>query len=140
MSANPGPLANRLLSVLPDADYRRLLPFLERAAMPAGQPLFEQGAQVPEVWFPTTAVVSLMRDVQESRSSQVAMVGHEGLVGISVFMGGQPAADRAVVLCAGEGYRLAAPIMLREFNREGPLNRLALRYTQALLSQMSQTA
>jgi CRP-like cAMP-binding protein len=140
MSAIAAPPANHLLSALPAEELQRLRPFLKRVEMPAGKLLVEQGARVFDVYFPSTAVVALMCDVREGPSCQVAVVGNEGVVGVSAFLGGQLAANRAVVLRAGEGYRLSATALLREFNREGPLNALMLRHLQALLCQMSQTA
>jgi len=140
MSAIASPPANHLLSALPAEELQRLLPLMKRVEMPAGKLLVEQGARVFDVYFPTTAIVALMRDVQEGPSCQVAMVGREGVVGVSAFLGSPLAANRAVVLHSGEGYRLSAAALVREFDREGPLNRLMLRYLQALLSQMAQTA
>jgi CRP-like cAMP-binding protein len=140
MSAIAVPPANHLLSVLPAEELQRVLPFLKRVEMPARKLLVEQGARVFDVYFPATAIVALMRDIREGPSCQVAMVGNEGVVGVSAFLGGQLAANRAVVLRAGEGYRLSASALVREFNREGPLNGLLLRYLQALLCQMAQTA
>jgi CRP-like cAMP-binding protein len=140
MSAIAAPPANHLLSALPAEEFQRLLPLLKRVEMPAGKLLVEQRGRVFDVYFPATAIVALMRDVQEGPSCQVAMVGNEGVVGVSAFLGGQLAANRAVVVQAGEGYRVSAAALVREFNRGGPLNGLMLRYLQALLCQMSQTA
>ena len=134
------PDQNHLLAVLPLADFERLAPALERVAMPLGQVLYEPGTLLTHVYFPTTAVVSLQYVLDTGASSESAGVGNEGVVGIAVFMGGDSTPSSAVVQTAGHGYRLPARLLKLEFARGGFLRMLLLRYTQALLTQMSQTA
>lgn len=108
--------------------------------MPLGQVLCESGRTLAHVFFPTTAIVSLLYVMEDGASAEIAVVGREGIVGISLFMGGQSTPGRAVVQSAGTGFRLKADLMMEEFNRAGPVMRLLLRYTQALITQMAQTA
>jgi CRP-like cAMP-binding protein len=108
--------------------------------MPLGQVLYESGTMLSHVYFPTTAIVSLLYVLQNGSSAEIAVVGNEGIVGVSLFMGAESTPSRAVVQSAGEGYRLKAPVMKAEFDRSGPVLHLLLRYTQALITQMSQTA
>ena len=108
--------------------------------MPLETVLYESGAKLRHVYFPTTSIVSLLYVMENGASTEIAVVGYEGIVGISLFMGGDSTPNRAVVQSAGEGYRLPAPVMMQEFNRAGPAMHLLLRYTQALITQMSQTA
>jgi CRP-like cAMP-binding protein len=108
--------------------------------MPLGRAIYESGDQLAHVYFPTTAIVSLLYVMEDGSSAEIAVVGYEGIVGISLFMGGQSTPSRAVVQSAGHGFRLEADLMMREFNRGGPVMHLLLRYTQALITQMSQTA
>jgi len=131
---------NRLLAVLPSAEWERWLPELEAVEMPLGQVLHESGSTLRHVYFPTTAIVSLLYVMENGASAQIAMVGNEGLVGISLFMGGESTPSRAVVQRAGQGLRLRAQLLKDEFNRAGPVLHLLLRYTQALITQMAQTA
>jgi CRP-like cAMP-binding protein len=135
-----GPLENHLLAALPDAEAQRWLPQLERVDMPLGQVLYESGGTLSHVYFPTTAIVSLLYVMENGASAEIAVVGNEGIVGISLFMGGDSTSSRAVVQSAGLGYRLKAQIMKDDFNRAGPVLHLLLRYTQALITQMAQTA
>lgn len=123
-----------------EADYERLLPDLELVVMPLGWTLCESGGQLNYLYFPTTSIVSLLYVMEDGSSGEIAVTGNEGVVGISVFMGGESATSRAVVQSEGHGYRLKARILKREFALGGQLQRLALRFTQALISQMSQTA
>jgi CRP-like cAMP-binding protein len=129
-----------LLATLPDAEAQRWLPQLERVEMPLGQVLYESGGTLSHVYFPTTAIVSLLYVMENGASAEIAVVGNEGIVGISLFMGGDSTSSRAVVQSAGLGYRLKAQIMKDDFNRAGPVLHLLLRYTQALITQMAQTA
>jgi len=129
-----------LLASLPDAELRRWLPQLERVEMPLGQVLYESGGTLSHVYFPTTAIVSLLYVMENGASAEIAVVGNEGIVGISLFMGGDSTSSRAVVQSAGLGLRLKAQTMKDDFNRAGPVLRLLLRYTQALITQMAQTA
>ena len=130
---------NQLLAALPAAEWRRWLPKLEPVDMPLGQVLCESGATMSHVYFPTTAIVSLLYVMENGASAEIAMIGHEGLVGISLFMGGESTPGRAVVQSAGKGYRLTAETIKNEFRRPAVLH-LLLRYTQALITQMAQTA
>ena len=131
---------NKLLAALPDAEWQRWAPQLERVEMPLGQVLYEAGATLSYMYFPITAIVSLLYVMQNGASAEIAVVGNEGLVGVSLFMGGESTSSRAVVQSAGTGCRLKSKIMKAEFDRAGPVLHLLLRYTQALLTQMAQTA
>jgi CRP-like cAMP-binding protein len=134
------PHQNNLLAALPDEEFERLAPHLELVAMPLGEVLYESGGQLHHVYFPTTSIVSLLYVMQDGASAEIAVVGNEGLLGVSLFMGGETTPSRAVVQSDGHGYRLEGQLLKDEFNRAGPLLRLLLRYTQALITQMSQTA
>src|SRR5580765_199090 len=130
---------NRLLAALPDDAWRRWSPLLEAVEMPLGLVLYESGQRLSHVYFPTTAIVSLLYVMENGASAEIAVVGCEGLVGISIFMGGETTPSRAVVQSAGTGFRLDALALKREFDR-APVMHLPLRYTQALITQMAQTA
>ncbi len=134
------PNLNDLLAALPPTELERWLPQLEAVEMPLGKALYESGSKMTHVYFPTTSIVSLLYVMEDGASAEIAVVGHEGIVGISLFMGGSSTPSRAVVQSAGMGYRLQASLMMQEFNRAGPVLHLLLRYTQALITQMSQTA
>lgn len=134
------PLANRLMAALPQAEAERWLPQLEWVRLGLGDVLYESGRTLSHVYFPTTAIVSLLYVLEDGASAEIAVVGNEGLVGIALFMGGGSTPSRAVVQSAGEGYRLRASAMQTEFERGGPVMHLLLRYTQALITQMAQTA
>ena len=140
MTIGDDPLQNHLLAALPPAERARWLPELEPVDMPLGKVLYESGMRLSHVYFPTTAIASLLYVLEDGASAEIAVVGFEGVVGISLFMGGDSTTSRAVVQSAGRGYRLRASVMMLEFNRAGPVLHLLLRYTQALLTQMSQTA
>src|SRR5437868_5559808 len=131
---------NHILAAFPAAEYERLAPDLELIPMPLGQVLCESGAQLHHVYFPTTAIISMLYVLEDGASAEIAVVGNEGILGISIFMGGETTPSRAVVRSAGFGYRLKAELLRDEFNRAGPVLRLLLRYTQALITQMTQTA
>ena len=131
---------NRLLSSLPEAELARWLVELEAVDMPLGYVIYESGSTLTHVYFPTTAIVSLLYVMENGASAEIAVVGNEGLVGVSLFMGGGSTPSRAVVQSAGKGFRLAASVMNEEFQRAGPVLHLLLRYTQALITQMAQTA
>ena len=131
---------NRLLAALPEAEWQRWQPQLELVEMPLGEVLYESGGTLSHVYFPTTAIVSLLYVMENGASAEIAVVGNEGLVGVSLFMGGESTPSRAVVQSAGQGIRLEARSMKNEFNRAGPALHLLLRYTQALITQMAQTA
>jgi CRP-like cAMP-binding protein len=140
MVSSDQPSENRLLSVLPKAELGRLLPHLVPVKMPLGEVVYESGDQLDQVYLPTTSIVSLLYVLEDGASAEIAIVGNEGLVGISLFMGGETTPSRAVVQSAGEAYRLGAQVLKEEFRRTGPVLRLLLRYTQALITQMAQTA
>jgi CRP-like cAMP-binding protein len=131
---------NGLLAALPDEALERWRPHLEYVAMPLGQVLYESGTTLTHVYFPTSAIVSLLYVMENGASAEIAVVGKEGIVGISLFMGGGSTSSRAVVQSAGSGLRLAAQLMKDEFERGGSALHLLLRYTQALITQMAQTA
>ena len=131
---------NRLLAALSEDARQRLLPYLEAVDMPLGQTLYEPGRTLAQVYFPITSIISLIYEMENGASAEIAVVGHEGMVGISLFMGGGSTPSRAVVLCAGRGFVLPAAVIQAEFARSGALMRLLLRYTQALITQMAQTA
>ncbi len=134
------PLQNHLLASLPEAEFKRLAAHLELVQMRLGDVLYESGCQLHHVYFPTTSIVSLLYVLEDGASAEIAVVGFEGILGISLFMGGDTTPSRAVVQCAGWGYRLKAHVFKAEFKRAGPLLYLLLRYTQALITQMTQTA
>ena len=128
------------MAALPDTEWQRWQPQLEAVEMPLGHVLYESGVTLGHVYFPTTAIVSLLYVMESGASAEIAVVGHEGVVGISLFMGGESTPSRAVVQSAGGGFRLSARAIRDEFNRSGPVMHLLLRYTQALITQMAQTA
>ncbi len=131
---------NHLLAALPTYIQQSWLPQLEPVQMPLGEVLYESGVTLSHVYFPTTAIVSLLYVMEDGASAEIAVVGNEGIVGISLFMGGESTPSRAVVQSAGQGFRLKAQVLKEEFNRAGPVLHLLLRYTQALITQMAQTA
>ena len=131
---------NHLLAALPDAELQRWLPLLEPVDLPLGLVLYESGRTLGHVYFPTTAIVSLLFVLEDGDSAEIAVVGNEGVVGISLFMGGESTPSRAVVQSAGRGYRLSSRAIKEAFGRNGPVMHLMLRYTQALITQMAQTA
>ena len=131
---------NHLLEALPKSDFERLAPHLELIPMKLGDVLYEPGAKQRYVYFPVTSIVSLLYVMENGASAEIAIVGNEGILGISLFMGGDTTPSRAVVQSAGHGFRLKAQVLKKEFGRFGPMLRLLLRYTQALITQMAQTA
>ncbi len=140
MPAPHSPSQNHLLASLPAADFEPLAARLELVAMPLGQMLYEPGQKLQHAYFPTTSIVSLHYVMASGASAESAGVGNEGVVGISLFMGGDTVPSSAVVQTAGHAYRLERRLLKREFDRAGLLQHLLLRYTQALLTQVSQTA
>jgi CRP-like cAMP-binding protein len=134
------PKQNRLLAALPSADYERLLPQLEHVSLELGSSLYESGGEQRYVYFPAASIVSLLYVMEDGSSAEIALVGNDGLVGIALFMGGESTPSRAVVQSAGSAYRLPASNLKAEFERAGALHHLLLRYTQALITQMAQTA
>jgi CRP-like cAMP-binding protein len=135
-----GPRLNHLLGSLPEAEWGRLHSKMELRPMPLGHVLYESGTTLRHVYFPTTSIISLLYVMEDGSSAEIAIVGNEGIVGISLFMGGESTPSRAIVQSAGNAYRIPGRILKEEFIRAGPLQRLLLRYTQALITQMSQTA
>jgi CRP-like cAMP-binding protein len=131
---------NHLLAVLPDAEWARLVPHVVLVDMPLGHVVYESGDRLNHVYFPTTCIVSLLYVMEDGASAEISIVGNEGMIGIALFMGGETMPNRAVVQSAGKAYRLDALILKEEFHRAGPVQRLLLRYTQALITQMAQTA
>ena len=140
MSAPQDARQNHLLAALPADKYARLLPHLEPFPLPLGLVLHESGSEMHHVFFPTDAIVSLLYVMENGSSGEIAVVGNEGVVGVALFMGGETTPNRAVVQSAGHAYRLNGQMLKDEFYRAGPMLRLLLRYTQALLTQMAQTA
>jgi len=140
MNLTSKPTQNRLLAALPAAEFERLAAHLERVALPLGEMLYEPGAQLQHAYFPVSAIVSLHYVMESGASASVAAVGNEGVVGVSLYMGGDTTPSSAVVQTAGDAYRLERRLLKQEFERSGPTQRLLLRYTQALMTQMSQTA
>jgi CRP-like cAMP-binding protein len=133
-------MQNHLLAALPASEIERIAPHLELVPLKLGQVLYESGGRLKHVYFPTNSIVSLLYVMQDGASAEIAVVGNEGILGISLFMGGESTPSRAVVQSEGFGYRLPAALLKKEFNRGGPMMHLLLRYTQALITQMSQTA
>jgi CRP-like cAMP-binding protein len=140
VAKSAAPHLNQLLGALPPAIYERLEPHLAPVTLKLGAPVYEAGGKQPYVYFPTTAIVSLLYVMKDGASTEIAVVGREGLVGIALFMGGETTPSRAVVQSAGHAFRLPSKMLKREFECGGPLQHLLLRYTQALITQMSQTA
>jgi CRP-like cAMP-binding protein len=126
--------------VLPEAEWRRWQPLLEPVDLPLGKVLYESGSTMSHVYFPTTAIVSLLYVMEDGASAEIAVVGREGLVGIALLMGGESTPSRAVVQSAGKGYRIGAAVVKEKFDRSSAVQHLLLRYTQALITQMAQTA
>lgn len=140
MSTASDPRQNRLLAVLPVADFERLLPHLKLVPLPLGEVLYESGIELRYVYFPTDSIVSLLYVMEDGDSAEIAVVGNEGVIGVSLFMGGETTPSRAVVQSAGRAYRLPGQALKQEFIRGAAMQHLLLRYTQALLTQMAQTA
>ncbi len=134
------PLQNHLLAALPPAIQQRLFPMLELFPLPLGKVLYESGDTMRYVYFPTDAIVSLLYVMESGASAEISVVGKDGIVGVSLFMGGESTSSRAVVQSAGSAYRLAGQKLKDEFNRHSELMQLLLRYTQSLITQMAQTA
>ncbi|OYY48942.1 MAG: Crp/Fnr family transcriptional regulator [Methylophilaceae bacterium 17-44-8] len=134
------PQQNRLLAALPEEDLDRITSMLEIVEMPLGLVLYESGGQLKHVYFPTTSIISLLYVLENGASAEIAVVGNEGVLGISLFMGGETTPSRAVVQSVGFGYRLSAKNLKMEFKRADTMFKLLLRYTQALITQTSQTA
>ncbi|HEY1998823.1 Crp/Fnr family transcriptional regulator [Paraburkholderia sp.] len=131
---------NRLLAALPVEERERLTPFLSPVSMPLGHVVYETGDRLSHIYLPTTAVVSMLHVMENGASAEIAVVGNDGLLGVALFMGGEAMPSRAIVQSAGEAYKLSGDVMRREFARGGAVQHLFLRYTQALITQMAQTA
>ena len=131
---------NYLFHCIPDKEWERLVPYVEQVSLPLSKVLYEPGTKMNYVYFPSTAIVSLLYALENGSAAEIAVVGNEGIVGISIFMGGESTSSRAVVQSAGMGYRVPSKLILNEFNNAGSVMHLLLRYTQALITQMSQTA
>lgn len=140
MPSRNDPRQNHLLAALPEDEYARLVPSLELVQIELGDVLYESGVQMRHVYFPITSIVSLLYVMEDGASAEIAVVGNEGIVGVSLFMGGESTPSRAVVQSAGHAFRLPGQRLKDEFYRAGAMQRLLLRYTQALLTQMAQTA
>jgi CRP-like cAMP-binding protein len=136
----PAAKHNHLLAALPHEQWERWREHLEFVELRLGEVLYEPGGTLTHVYFPTTAIVSLLYVMENGESAEIAIVGHEGVVGVSLFMGGGSTSSRALIQSAGGAYRLNAKLMKQEFDRGGPVLHLLLRYTQALMTQMVQTA
>ena len=136
----PNPRQSHLLAVLPEPESKRLLPQMELISLPLGKTLYESGNELNHVYFPTNSIVSLLYELENGSSAEIAVVGNEGIVGIALFMGGDTMPNRAVVQSAGHAYRLQGRLLKQEFGRGGALQHLLLRYTLAMLTQMAQTA
>ncbi len=140
MDKKPLKEQNWLFKSMPIPEWERLLPHIHEFDMPLGLVISESGDKANHLYFPTTAIVSLLYGLENGASAEIAVVGNEGCVGISLFMGGQSTLSSAVVQSAGKSYRINANVIMQEFNNAGPVMHLFLRYTQALITQMSQTA
>jgi len=140
MTTSPDPGRNQLLAALPAAELQRWLPDLEYVEMPLGRVLYEGGSTLSHVYFPTTAIISLQYVMRVGESAEIAVVGNEGAVGVSLFMGGDSASSRALVQSAGGVYRLTPQLMWEQFDRAGLVLHVFLRYMQALMTQVAQTA
>lgn len=140
MAPLPEPRSNELLAALPDADLQRWLPHLEWVELPLGRVVYESGVKQGHVYFPTSAIVSLLYVMENGASAEIAVAGREGLVGLSLLMGGGSTPSRAVVQSAGAGFRISAQVITHEFKHSAPVMHLLLRYAQALITQMTQTA
>jgi len=139
MSA-PNPLENQILAAMPQLGRDRLIPHLKLVSMPLGAVLYESGAALQHMYFPTDSIVSLLYVMEDGDSAEIAVVGNEGVLGVSLFMGGETTPSRAIVQSAGHAYRLTGRRLKLEFNRHGDMLDILLRYTQSLLTQMAQTA
>lgn len=140
MPSRPFPQQNHLLAALPKEIQERLVPYLELLTLPLGMVIYESGDALRHVYFPTDSIVSLLYVMENGASAEISVVGNEGLVGVAVFMGGESTPSRAIVQSAGHAYRLRGQRFKDEFNRHGDMLHLMLRYTQALITQMAQTA
>jgi CRP-like cAMP-binding protein len=134
------PVENRLLAALPEAELELLLPYLEPVSLMLGQVIYESGGQMSHVYFPTNSIISLLYLMENGATAEIGVTGYEGMVGIALFMGGQTTPNRAVVQSAGYTYKMEAKVLQAEFMKGGTFQQILLRYTQALITQISQTA
>jgi CRP-like cAMP-binding protein len=139
-SQKPAPQQNHLLAALPTDEQARVFPYLKKISLPLGKVLYEPGGILRQVYFPTDAIVSLLYVMQNGASAEISVVGNEGLVGTAVFMGGESTPSRAIVQSAGTAFGLPSQVLKNEFNDHSEMRMLMLRYTQALITQMAQTA
>jgi CRP-like cAMP-binding protein len=140
VSGPPNPLQNHLLAALPAAERERIFPHLRLVALPLGRALYESGDKLRHIYFPTDSIVSLLYVLENGQSAEISVVGNDGAIGVSLFMGGETTTSRAVVQSAGYAYRLSGQRLKAEFARHGQTLQLLLRYTQSLITQMAQTA
>jgi CRP-like cAMP-binding protein len=138
--ADPDPRDNHILEALPDEERARLFPHLTLIHMPLGMVLYESGDKLRHIYFPTDSIVSLLYVMQDGASAEIAVVGNEGAVGVSLFMGGESTPSRAIVQSAGSAFLMSGKLLKEEFKRHGQMLFVLLRYTQSLITQMSQTA
>jgi CRP-like cAMP-binding protein len=140
MSGAPRPEQNHILDALPPAERERLFPYLKLVALPLGKVLYESGDRLQHIYFPTDSIVSLLYVLEDGASAEIAVVGNDGAIGVALFMGGETTTNRAIVQSSGFAYKLTGARLKREFNRHGEALNILLRYTQALITQMAQTA
>jgi CRP-like cAMP-binding protein len=140
MAGIPHPRQNHILDALPQPERERLFPFLELVTLPLGNVLYESGDVLRDIYFPTDSIVSLLYMFKDGTSAEIAVVGNDGAIGVALFMGGETTANRAIVQSAGSAYRLSGVRLKEEFGRNSAMLQLLLRYTQALITQMAQTA
>ena len=139
-ATGPAPEQNRILSLLPAEERERLFPHLELIELPLGRVLYESGGLLQHVYFPIDSIVSLLYVLEDGASAEIAVVGNDGALGVALFMGGETTTNRAIVQSGGWAYRLSGSRLKREFQRHASLLHILLRYTQALITQMAQTA
>ncbi len=139
-SSSQNPLLNHLLAELPSGEFQRVAPDLECWPLRLGEEIYAAGETLKYVYFPSTAIISLLYTMEDGRSAEIGVVGNDGILGIAVFMGGESVPSRAVVQSEGFAFRMRAQVLASEFRRAGALQRVLLRYTQSLIAQMSQTA
>jgi CRP-like cAMP-binding protein len=140
MPGTPHPQQNHILDALPQPERDRLFPHLKLVALPLGKALYESGDVLRHIYFPSDAIISLLYVLKDGASAEIAVVGNDGAVGVALFMGGETTTNRAVVQSAGSAYQMTGARLKEEFERHGELLHILLRYTQALITQMAQTA
>ena len=140
MAATPSPQQNEILDALDPAERERVFPHLKLVTLPLGAALYESGDRMRHIYFPTDSIVSLLHVLEDGSSAEISVVGNDGAIGVALFMGGETTTNRAVVQSAGSAYRLTGKRLKLEFERHGELLHILLRYTQALITQMAQTA